>query len=95
MAVKSTGNYYLGIDVGGTKILAGLFDKSLNLLAKWKIKTKAERGGDVVINRIVRAARELVADNGLRMANIRGVGLGVPGVVIKGRVYNDYNLHWD
>ncbi len=95
MAVKSTGKYYLGIDVGGTKILAGLFDKSLNLLAKWKIKTKAGRGGDVVIDRIVRAARELVADNGLRMANIQGVGLGVPGIVIKGRVYNAYNLHWD
>ena len=95
MAVKSAGDYYLGLDVGGTKILAGLFDKSLNLKAKWKIKTKAGRGGDVVIDRIVRAARELVADNGLRMANIRGVGLGVPGVVIKGRVYNAYNLHWD
>ena len=95
MAVKSTGNYYLGIDVGGTKILVGLFDKSLNLVAKWKTKTKARRGGDVVIDRIVRAARDLVADNGLRMANVRGVGLGVPGVVIKGRVYNAYNLHWD
>ena len=71
MAAKSTGHYYLGIDVGGTKILAGLFDSSLNLLAKWKIKPKAGRGGDVVIDRIVRAARELVEDNGLRMANIR------------------------
>ena len=89
------GHHYLGIDVGGTKILAGLFDRSLNLLAKWKIKTKADRGGDVVIDRIARAARELVEDYGLRMANIRAMGLGVPGVVIKGRVYNAYNLRWD
>ena len=59
MAAKTTGRYTLGIDVGGTKILAGLFDQSLKLKAKWKIKTKADRGGDVVIDRIVRAAREL------------------------------------
>ena len=42
--------------------MAGLFDQSLKLKAKWKIKTKADRGGDVVIDRIVRAARELVED---------------------------------
>ncbi len=95
MAGPRKGRYYLGIDVGGTKILAGLFDRSLNLLAKWKIKTKADRGGDVVIDRIARAARELVEDQGLRMADIRAIGLGVPGVVIKGRVYNAYNLHWN
>ena len=95
MAGPRKGRYYLGIDVGGTKILAGLFDRSNNLLAKWKIKTKADRGGDVVIDRIARAARELVEDQGLRMADIRAIGLGVPGVVIKGRVYNAYNLHWN
>ena len=95
MAGPRKGRYYLGIDVGGTKILAGLFDRSINLLAKWKIKTKADRGGDVVIDRIARAARELVEDQGLRMADIRAIGLGVPGVVIKGRVYNAYNLHWN
>jgi len=95
MAGPRKGRYYLGIDVGGTKILAGLFDRSNKLLAKWKIKTKADRGGDVVIDRIARAARELVEDQGLRMADIRAIGLGVPGVVIKGRVYNAYNLHWN
>lgn len=95
MAGPRKGCYYLGIDVGGTKILSGLFDRSLNLLAKWKIKTKADRGGDVVIDRIARAARELVEDQGLRMADMLAIGLGVPGVVIKGRVYNAYNLRWD
>ena len=95
MAGPRKGRYYLGIDVGGTKILAGLFDRSINLLAKWKIKTKADRGGDVVIDRIARAARELVEDQGLRMADMLAIGLGVPGVVIKGRVYNAYNLRWD
>ena len=95
MAGPRKGRYYLGIDVGGTKILAGLFDRSINLLAKWKIKTKADRGGDAVIDRIARAARELIEDQGLHMADIRAIGLGVPGVVIKGRVYNAYNLRWD
>lgn len=95
MAANITGRYTLGIDVGGTKILAGLFDRSRNLLAKWKIKTKANKGGELVIDRIVNAARELVEDQGLSMAEIRAIGLGVPGVVVKGRVYNAYNLHWD
>ena len=95
MAAKRIGRYYLGIDVGGTKILAGLFDRSLNLLAKWKLKTKAQRGGEEVIERIARAARELVEYQDLHMSDIRSVGIGVPGIVINGRVYKAYNLHWD
>ena len=87
MAAKTTGVTPLVLMLGD-KDFGRLFDQSLKLKAKWKIKTKADRGGDVVIDRIVRAARELVEDQGLRMADIRAIGLGVPGVVIKGRVFN-------
>ena len=42
------GQYYLGVDVGGTKILAGLFDRSLRLLAKRKPQIQARNDGDSV-----------------------------------------------
>ncbi len=57
MAAKTTGRYTLGIDVGGTKILAGLFDQSLKLKAKWKIKCRFVGLGDREFDRMMRLIR--------------------------------------
>ncbi len=81
--------------MGGSKILVGLFDPSLELLARHKIKTKAKKGGDAVLERIGLAVRELLESAGLSLADVRAVGLGVPGVVKRGRVLNAYNVGWD
>ena len=95
MAVKRTGQYFLGVDVGGTKILAGLFSRSMRLLAKRKIQTQSGRGGDAVVEQIELAIRELVASENLRLNQVRAIGLGAPGKVKGGRVLHAYNIGWE
>jgi glucokinase len=70
----------LGIDLGGTKILAAVVDHRGHVLGSAKRKTHAERGVDDVINRIVRTAKDAVEDAHLDLSAIKAVGIGAPGV---------------
>ena len=44
-----TGGYWLGVDLGGTKILSGLFDDNLKLLARSKHHTASGAGSGIRI----------------------------------------------
>ncbi len=90
------GDFYVGVDLGGTKILAGVFDSQLNCLGRNKISTKAERGADEVIERIARCVRDAVDECDLDFKQLRGVGVGAPGSidVSSGRVIFAPNLQW-
>jgi glucokinase len=44
--------YLVGVDLGGTKILAGVFDDKLSCLGRTKMSTKSERGAEEVVDRI-------------------------------------------
>jgi len=89
--------YLIGVDLGGTKILTGVFDTSFNCLGQVKISTKAHRGPDEVIERIVRCVRDAVDECDLSMSQVRGVGIGAPGAVDtqEGRVIFAPNLGWE
>ena len=87
----------IGVDLGGTKILAGVFDTAFNCLGQVKISTKAHRGPDEVINRIARCVKDTVDECDLSMSQVRGVGIGAPGAVDtqEGRVIFAPNLGWE
>jgi glucokinase len=89
--------YYIGIDVGGTKILAGIFDSHLKCLGRAKLSTKAERGLDAVLDRIARCAQDAADECDLSLKQIRGVGAGAPGAVDPGagKVIFAPNLKWE
>ncbi len=70
----------LGIDLGGTKILAAVVDQQGRILGTAKRRTHAERGVNEVIARIARTAQEAVANAHLDMTAIRAAGIGAPGV---------------
>ncbi|WP_162909418.1 ROK family protein [Aggregatilinea lenta] len=72
--------FMLGIDLGGTKILAAVVDHEGRVIGSAKRKTHAVRGVDEVIDRIARTARDAVADAHLEMSQIWAVGIGAPGV---------------
>ena len=46
--------YFVGLDLGGTKILAGVFKNSLECIGTAKFSTKSQRGVESVIERIAR-----------------------------------------
>lgn len=74
-------DFLLGVDLGGTKILAGVFDAKFDLKGTAKLSTKADRGVDAVIDRIARCINEAVDECDLTLKRIRGVGIGAPGAV--------------
>jgi len=88
--------FVVGVDLGGTKILSGVFDNQLTCHGRNKISTKSERGSEQVIERIARCVRDVVDECDLEMKQIRGVGLGAPGAVDfpAGRVIFAPNLQW-
>jgi glucokinase len=88
--------YYVGVDLGGTKILTGIFDEKLNCLGRSKMSTKAERGADEVIERIARCVSDAVDECDLDLKQIKAIGIGAPGAVDaeSGRVIFAPNLQW-
>lgn len=72
---------WVGVDLGGTKILAGVFDAELNLLGTAKVSTRAERGVTEVQKRIERCVHEALESAGCTLAQVRAVGIGAPGAV--------------
>lgn len=92
----SKAEYLVGVDLGGTKIMSGVFTSSLELHGTAKVSTKAQRGTEAVIGRIARCVREAVDEADLSLKDIRGIGLGAPGVVDgeAGNVIFAPNLAW-
>jgi glucokinase len=88
--------FIVGVDLGGTKILSGIFTPALKCVGKVKLSTKAERGVDVVVDRIARCVRDAVDECDLDLKQCRGVGIGAPGAVDfdAGRVIFAPNLGW-
>src|ERR1041384_465674 len=81
MGENQTKEFFLGVDLGGTKILTGVFDSKFDLKGTTKLSTKASRGVSAVIERIARCVREAVDECDLKLDQVRGVGVGAPGAV--------------
>ncbi|HEX6985399.1 MAG TPA: ROK family protein, partial [Planctomycetaceae bacterium] len=74
------GPYYLGIDVGGTNIKAGVVTAAgVPLTAAVTVKTEAHRGPEVGLDNIESAARRAVEAAGLTLADLHAIGLATPG----------------
>ena len=69
----------IGIDLGGTNIVAGVVDDGYRILASAKCKTLARRPVEEIVADMVRLTREAVRDAGLSMDDVQSVGVGVPG----------------
>lgn len=74
-------DYVVGVDLGGTKILSGLFDSSLSCIGTAKVSTKSQRGVDSVIERIDRCVRDAVDEADLSLKQVAAIGIGAPGAV--------------
>jgi glucokinase len=75
--------FYVGIDLGGTWIKAGVVDDEGRRLLQEAVEvaTEEEKGADVALENMVRAANLAVERCGLRWADVVAVGLGSPGTM--------------
>ncbi len=88
------GKYCFGIDVGGTTVKCGLFEESGTLIEKWEIPTRTENGGENVLPDIAATVMSKMAVKKLTKDDVIGVGVGIPGPVMRGVVPVAVNLHW-
>ena len=93
--------YLVGVDLGGTNIVAGaLAEDGSDVLAMRSEPTRADQGADQVIDRIVRmidtVIAETIAHTGAKRDDMIGVGVGAPGPLDRERgiVITTPNLGW-
>lgn len=87
---------FVGVDLGGTNIQAGVVTAKHEVISRGKSKTKAAGGADEVIKRIGKTVDEALSDAKLSPKDVGGLGIGAPGAIdIKeGLVLNAPNLRW-
>lgn len=73
--------YKLGIDLGGTNIVAGVVDENHKIIATAKRKTNCPRPADEIADDMAVVALEAVANAGLKMDDIDSAGVGSPGAI--------------
>ncbi|MCI6431533.1 MAG: ROK family glucokinase [Oliverpabstia sp.] len=88
-------SYCFGIDIGGTTVKCGLFQTNGELCEKWEIVTRTEENGKEILPDVAKAILGKMAEKQIGKDQVSGVGIGVPGPVIREReVAVAVNLHW-
>ncbi len=78
--------YAIGIDLGGTKILAGLVDKaSGRVLYDIKNKTKKIKGNEKILEVTFETIEELLRVSKVKKSDISSIGIGLAGQVDRKR----------
>lgn len=78
---KSSKKFLIGIDIGGTKVLAGLLRPDFSIVATQKLKVEAHRGRAHFFNELTSAIDELLVENELTLKNLSAIGVGCPGII--------------
>ena len=71
----------LAIDIGGTKLAAGIVDREGRMLVRGQVPTLAKDGLEPVLGRIVGLGRELLARPETAEAGVQRIGVGCAGPV--------------
>ncbi len=75
-------NYSIGIDLGGTKILAGIIDTQTGeVIESDKKRTKAEHGRDIIIQRLIDVTEKAICKAQIPVSQITSIGIGAAGQV--------------
>ncbi|MBO5212692.1 MAG: ROK family protein [Clostridia bacterium] len=71
--------YYLGIDLGGTNIAAGIVDENHKIIIKGSVPTLANRDGKLIIKDMADLCKKLIDDMGITLDDIAYAGIASPG----------------
>ncbi|MFA5088990.1 MAG: ROK family protein [Candidatus Omnitrophota bacterium] len=72
---------FAGIDVGGTKISAGIVAETGKILHQDKRPTPPRATSKEILNVIIELLRDLSRDAKLNLNDLSGIGIGIPGIV--------------
>lgn len=77
MALKSI----ISIDMGGTKVLASIINKEEGIVARLKVPTNPDSGGNSYVETLASTVNSIIDKSKLKEKHIKAVCLGVPGSV--------------
>jgi len=72
---------FVGLDVGGSAMKAGVVDDQGKSLASVSLPTEPHRGQEFGLERMCEAIRQAVAAAGLKMSEIAAIGVATPGTM--------------
>ncbi|MEI6438031.1 MAG: ROK family protein [Candidatus Omnitrophota bacterium] len=73
--------YFIGIDIGGTKIYGGLVSPSGEIARTIKLSTPAKANARAILSAVHQVVKDLLKEEGVELKNVLGIGVAVPGVV--------------
>jgi len=77
--------YYIGIDLGGTNIAAGLVDTLGRILYSQSIPTHKERPWEEIVKDMAKLSKSILSQSGHTVQEVAAVGIGCPGSIDKER----------
>jgi len=94
--MTSSPQYSIGFDLGGTKMMACLFDDKFKVLARRRRSTKGQDGPDVGLERMIEGIQGVLDEAGVLPEQLAAIGVGCPGVVnlSNGMLRHAPNLNW-
>jgi glucokinase len=72
--------YYIGIDLGGTNIKAGIVNENYEIVAKATTKTACPRPADQIAADMAKVSIEAAELAGIGIKEIEWIGVGTPGI---------------
>ncbi len=87
---------WVGFDLGGTKMMAAVFDDDFKVLGKKRRKTRDKSKDGVNLERLAETIRMALDDAKVDISAVRGIGAGCPGPLDlnKGVILEAPNLGW-
>ncbi len=73
--------YYIGVDLGGTNIAAGVVDEQGKILKQGSVPTMNERHYSEIVRDMAELCKKITEEAGLSMSDIQGIGIGCPGSI--------------
>ena len=72
---------YIGIDLGGTNIAAGIVREDGKIVVQSSVPTLSQRPTDEIVKDMVFLSKQLIKDAELELNDIEAVGIGCPGTI--------------
>lgn len=87
---------WIGFDLGGTKMMAVVYDDNLNILGRKRRKTRDKSKDGVPLERLVETIYMALEDAEIDADRVAGIGAGCPGPLDlnKGIILEAPNLGW-
>jgi len=96
MEKDKSDKYWIGFDLGGTKMLATIYDKDLQPLGSKRRRTRGRDDSNAEPERIGQTIEKALSDAEIDSDRVQGIGVGCPGPIDpeQGIVYEAPNLGW-